>query len=112
MNRQPCLPSPQDECVKFFQRSLEKHLSLEKCIKSLEKRSLLDLAKLGYKSRLEEGTTSQVISFAYVRDTREAESRISITRQREAESRISIMTARHGLLCSPLLIYFLISSST
>ena len=85
MNRQPCLPSPQDECVKVFQRSLEKHLSLEKCIKSLEKRSLLDLAKLGYKSRLEEGTTSQVISFAYVRDTREAESRISITRQREAE---------------------------
>ena len=46
---------------------------------------MLDLAKLGYKSRLEEGTTSQVISFAYVRDTREAESRISITRQREAE---------------------------
>ena len=103
---------PQDECVKVFQRSLEKHLSLEKCIKSLEKRSLLDLAKLSYKSRLEEGATSQVISFASVRDTREAESRISITRQREAESRISIMTARHGLLCSPLLIYFLISSST
>ena len=105
---------PQDGCVRVFQRlsSLEKHLSLEKCTKSLEKRSLLDLAKLGYKSRLEEGTTSQVISFAYVRDTREAESRISITRQREAESRISIMTARHGLLCSPLLIYFLISSST
>lgn len=65
---------PQDGCVKVFQRlsSLEKHLSLEKCTKSLEKRSLLDLAKLDYKSRLEEGTTSQVISFASFRDTREA----------------------------------------
>ena len=67
---------PQDGCVKVFQRlsSLEKHLSLEKCTKSLEKRSLLDLAKLDYKSRLEEGTTSQVISFASFRDTREATS--------------------------------------
>ena len=35
---------------------------------------MLDLAKLGYKSRLEEGTTSQVISFASFRDTREATS--------------------------------------
>ena len=67
---------PQDGCVKVFQRlsSLEKHLSLEKCTESLEKRSLLDLAKLGYKSRLEEGTTSQVISSASFRDTREATS--------------------------------------
>ena len=75
MNRHPCLPD-QDGCVKVFQRlsSLEKHLSLEKCTKSLEKRSLLDLAKLDYKSRLEEGTTSQVISFASFRDTREATS--------------------------------------
>ena len=48
---------PQDGCVKVFQRlcSLEKHLSLERCTRSLEKRTLLDLAKLGYKSRLEEG---------------------------------------------------------
>ena len=48
---------PQDGCVKVFQRlsSLEKHLSLEKCTQSLEKRSLLDLAKLGYKAQLEEG---------------------------------------------------------
>ncbi|XP_078368927.1 uncharacterized protein LOC144652746 [Oculina patagonica] len=48
---------PQDGCVKVFQRlsSLEKHLSLEQCTRSLEKRTLLDLAKLGYKSRLEEG---------------------------------------------------------
>ena len=34
---------------------MEKHLSLERCTQSLEKRTLLDLAKLGYKSRLEEG---------------------------------------------------------
>ena len=48
---------PQDGCVKVFQRlsSLEKHLSLERCTRSLEKRTLLDLAKLGYKSRLGEG---------------------------------------------------------
>lgn len=48
---------PQDGCVRVFQRmsALEKHLSLEKCTKSLERHSLMDLAKLGYKSRLEEG---------------------------------------------------------
>ena len=48
---------PQDGCVKVFQRlsSLEKHLSLERCTRSLEKRTLFDLAILGYKSRLEEG---------------------------------------------------------
>ena len=48
---------PQDGCVKVFQRlsSLEKHLLLERCTRSLEKQTLLDLAKLGYKSRLEEG---------------------------------------------------------
>ena len=48
---------PQDGCVKVFQKlsSLEKHLSLERCTRSLEKRTLLDLAKLGYKSRLEKG---------------------------------------------------------
>ena len=51
---------PQDGCVKVLQRlsSLEKHLSLEQCVKYLEKRTLLDLAKLGYKSRLEEGVGS------------------------------------------------------
>ena len=53
----PIFACPQDGCVKVFQRlsSLEKHLSLERCTRSLEKRTLLDLAKLGYKSRLEEG---------------------------------------------------------
>ncbi len=48
---------PQDRCVRVFQRfsALEKHLSLEKYTKSSEKRSLFDLAKIGYKSALEEG---------------------------------------------------------
>lgn len=46
---------PQDGCVRVFQRysALEKHLTSEKCTKSLEKRSLLDLAKIAYKSALE-----------------------------------------------------------
>ena len=41
---------PQDGCVRFFQRlsALEKHMTLERCTKSLEKRSLLALAKIGY----------------------------------------------------------------
>lgn len=48
---------PQDGCIRVFQRlsALEKHLSLEKCTKSPEKHSLMDLAKIGYKSYLEEG---------------------------------------------------------
>ena len=48
---------PQEGCVRVFQRlsSLDKHLSLEKCTKALEKYSLLDLAKIGYQARLEDG---------------------------------------------------------
>ena len=48
---------PQDGCVRVFQRlsALERHLSLEKCIQSLERYSLMDLAKMGYKSWLEQG---------------------------------------------------------
>jgi len=48
---------PQHGCVRIFQRysALEKDLFSEKCTKSLEKRSLLDLAKITYKSALEEG---------------------------------------------------------
>jgi len=48
---------PQDGCMRVFQRhsALEKHLSSEKCTKSLERRPLLDLAKIAYKSALEEG---------------------------------------------------------
>ena len=50
-------PCPNGGCTKVFQyhSSLEKHLSLEKCTQSFERRTLLDHAKLGYKSRLEEG---------------------------------------------------------
>jgi len=53
-------------CVKVFQRlsSLEKHLSLERCSRSLEKRTFFDLAKLGYKSRLGEGVACIPITAA------------------------------------------------
>ena len=52
----PAFACPQDGCVRVFQRHsvLEKHLSSDKCTKSLEKRSLVDLAKIAYKSALEE----------------------------------------------------------
>ena len=48
---------PQEGCTCVFQRlsALEKHLSLEKCTKVPEINSLMDLAKIGYKSYLEEG---------------------------------------------------------
>jgi len=44
-------------CVRVFQRysSLERELSFEKCSKSLERQSLLDLAKTQYASLLKEG---------------------------------------------------------
>ena len=43
---------PQDGCVRIFQRvsALEKHLSLEKCTPSPERHTVIDLAKMGYKS--------------------------------------------------------------
>lgn len=43
--------------MRVFQRlsNLVKHLSLEKCTRSLEKHTLMILAKMGYKSYLEEG---------------------------------------------------------
>ena len=47
---------PENGCTRVFQRlSASKHLSSEKCTKSLEKQTLLDLAKLGYQQSLEEG---------------------------------------------------------
>ena len=48
---------PQDGCVRTFQRvlALEKHLSLERCTQSPERHTVIDLAKMGYKSALEEG---------------------------------------------------------
>lgn len=48
---------PQGGCVRVFQRlsALERHLSLEKCTQSLERHSVMDLAKMGYKSCFEQG---------------------------------------------------------
>jgi len=48
---------PESGCTRVFQRhsALEKHLSSEKCTRSLERHTLADLAKLGYKQMLEEG---------------------------------------------------------
>ena len=65
---------PQDGCVKVFQRlsSLEKHLSLERCTRSLEKRTMLDLAKLGYKYHLEEGVAHISITAAVTVSTETA----------------------------------------
>ena len=50
-------PPPRKVGVRVFQRfsSLERHLSFERCSKTLERQSLLDLAKTQCASRLEEG---------------------------------------------------------
>ena len=47
----------QDGCVRIFQRvsALKKHLSFEKRTPSPERHTVIDLAKMGYKSTLEEG---------------------------------------------------------
>ena len=44
---------PQDGCVHIFQRvsALEKHLSLEKCTRSPERHTVIDLAKKGLQVR-------------------------------------------------------------
>ena len=44
-------------CMRVFQRysNLEKHLSFEKCCKYVERHTLMDLAKIEYASRLQEG---------------------------------------------------------
>lgn len=49
-------PCPQG-CICVFQRlsSLEKHLSLEACTKTLERQTLSDIAKVKYASLLQEG---------------------------------------------------------
>ena len=48
---------PREGCVRVFQRlsSLERHLSLEKCTRALERQSLFDLAKTQYATHLQEG---------------------------------------------------------
>ncbi|CAB4002468.1 Retrovirus-related Pol poly from transposon 412 [Paramuricea clavata] len=56
-NIQAVYPCPHDGCVRMFQRlgNLENHLSTDKRTQTLEKDTLLDLAKMGYKSSLEDG---------------------------------------------------------
>ena len=51
---------PQEGCVRVFQRhsSLEKHLSLETCTKTLERHTLLDMAKVRYASILKESASA------------------------------------------------------
>ena len=63
---------PEDGCTRFFQRhsALAKHLSAEKCIRSLEKHTLLDLAKLGYQEILEEGVGANLESHQHDKQTR------------------------------------------
>ena len=53
-------PCPQEGCVRLFQRlsNLERHLSFEKCSKSLERLSLMDLSKTEYASLLYEGAVA------------------------------------------------------
>ena len=48
---------PQDGCVRIFQQvsALKNQLSLEKCTRSPGRHTVIDLAKMGYKSALEEG---------------------------------------------------------
>ena len=48
---------PREGCIHVFQRvsALDKHLSFEKCSLRAEKLTLLDIAKVSYKSRLKEG---------------------------------------------------------
>ena len=55
-------PSPKDGCTRVFQRisSHERHLSFEKCTTSLERLSLLDLAKTEYDCLLREGMASML----------------------------------------------------
>ena len=48
---------PQEGCTRVFQRhvALEKHLSFERCTKSVERANLLDYAKVEYAARLSDG---------------------------------------------------------
>lgn len=60
--RRGAFPSPKDGCTRVFQRisSHERHLSFEKCTTSLERLSLLDLAKTEYDCLLCEGMASML----------------------------------------------------
>lgn len=53
-------PCPQEGCIRVFQNlsNLKRHLSVEKCSRSLERLSLLDLAKTEYAAVLQEGVST------------------------------------------------------
>ena len=53
-------PCPQEGRIRVFQKlsNLERHLSVEKCSRSLERLSLLDLAKTEYAAVLQEGVST------------------------------------------------------
>ena len=53
-------PCPQEGCIRVFQKlsNLKRHLSVEKCSRSLERLSLLDLAKTEYAAVLQEGVST------------------------------------------------------
>lgn len=56
-NSESVFTCPNHGCVRVFLRlgNLERHLAADKCTRVLEKHTLLDLAKMGYKTALEEG---------------------------------------------------------
>ena len=60
---------PQDSCICIFQKlsAIQKHLSLQKCTWVPEKHSLMDMAKIGHKSYLEEGVEKLPLLQAPVR---------------------------------------------
>ena len=53
-------PCPQEGCIRVFQKlsNLDRHLSVEKCSRSLKRLSLLDLAKTEYAAVLQEGVST------------------------------------------------------
>ena len=58
--RDQVFPCPKEGCTHNFQRhsSLEKHLAFRICTKTVERKTLLDKAKVKYTARLEEGSSS------------------------------------------------------
>jgi len=53
-------PCPQEGCIRVLQKlsNLKRHLSVEKCSRSLERLSLLDLAKTEYAAVPQEGVST------------------------------------------------------
>ena len=102
-------PSPQDGCTRVFQRisSHERHVSFEKCTTSLERLSLLDLAKTEYDCLLREGmasmltlllSTSTLVTISSTAQEgwalKESKSPIVLTKSKKATLRRSLISAR------------------